>query len=52
MKSYTLKMTKDEANALVDIFLRGLDSTKRSTPDEIKMVDKLTKLGHELEDAR
>jgi hypothetical protein len=50
VKPYTLKMNKAEAAALVDIFIRGLDNTKKSTPAEMAMVEKLTKLGEMLED--
>lgn len=50
MKSFTLKLSKDEAHALVDAFIRGLDNEKRSTPAEMAMVEKMTELGAILED--
>lgn len=52
MKSFTLKMSKGEADALMEIFVRGLNTVKRSSPDELRVVEKLTKLGNELEDAK
>jgi hypothetical protein len=53
VKKFRLEpLTLGEGNALMEIFLRGLSTDKRSTPDELRVVEKLTKLGNELEDAR
>jgi hypothetical protein len=49
---YTLSMSKAEAEALMEIYVRGMNTVKRSGPDEITLVDKLVKLGNELEDGR
>jgi hypothetical protein len=50
VNKFVLKLDKEEAHALVDAFIRSLDNTKRSTPAEIRMIDKLTELGEMLED--
>lgn len=50
MNRFTLKMTKGEANALVELVVRGLNTVKRSGPDELAIVEKVTELGLELED--
>ena len=47
---YTLKLDKDEAHALMDNFIRGLDNVKRSSPAELRMIEKMTELGEMLED--
>lgn len=53
MKSqFKLVLDKEEAHALLEAYIRGLNNEKRSSPAEMRMTEKLTKLGNELEDAR